>query len=1116
VILRAARTDDSIAIDPIKANVTGYSAFYADAVKQYDNSNLSIAGEINSTDIAQIKADTDDYMSRANVANVSEDLVLRPSIAIKVNGDVTLKNDWDFADWRYNGQAGSLTVNASGTVTLASSVSDGFASDGSLLSGQSWSYQWVAGADLTSANPVATIAAKNLLIGKDAPVAVVDEFGTPQINYDDQLIDEFGSPIYDAFGTPIYNHLYSNAPQPLLNTDGYPIPDPNNPVYDEFGSPVYDGLGNQIFYYRYDSAVSVRTGTGDITLVAGADINFKNQFASVYNAGRPDDTNRYGSLGLDYGSNLGNAANVEYPIAGGDMLIKATGNITGAATDQFISAWQPRIGNGGEEGERTEGNSLTPSAWGVIAGAFKQNIGSFGGGKVQISADGSINDLSVMMPTTGKQIGTAYADGSINPNTNMPNFSENKVEVNGGGELHINAGGNIAGGAYLLGKGSGEINAGGSITSGSQFTSGVQLIMGDSSLSLNANRGIAIGAVSDAMTLSSVNQFYSYSPTSSLTVNALSGDVLLGADTSVIRGDTLLALSRAGDDVVTSVYPASLQTTAYGGSIALDAVTLFPAAVTQLELLAQQNISSHLNGGVALYDIAQGLLPTATTPRTSPDFASAFGPAAIAPAIMHTNDSQPARIVTRQGDISDVTFSIAKTAIIQAGRDFSNLSIAIQNIQQDDVSLLSAGRDIRYNTTINDIGILERPVDSQKIEIAGPGNVLVKTGRNLDLGAANGLLTVGNKNNANLAETGANLNVLVGLNGHEPNYLGFIQYINAPKTTTKDSERFANYSERGQINQLITSFMQQRLNDNKLSDSAALTAFEKLSPNDYLAIQPQLNKLVSNVFFNELKVAGSASASDKTLGNENGFKAINTLFPKNTWQGDLSLILSGLQTLQGGDINLFAPGGGINAGLAFAFPGLEQKKASDLGIIAQGDGSINAFVQNDFKVNQSRVFTQGQGDILIWSQEGDVDAGRGSKSSLAVPETVVTYKNEQKNTLIQPAVSGSGIRAADVNGNVFLFAPHGVVDAGEAGIGATNVTISATAVLGAGNIQVGGGSSSGVAVVAAPPPASSGASNTAASVSQSAQSATSSNEDTDAANKRKKRGKLSVKLLGFG
>jgi hypothetical protein len=59
------------------------------------------------------------------------------------------------------------------------------------------------------------------------------------------------------------------------------------------------------------------------------------------------------------------------------------------------------------------------------------------------------------------------------------------------------------------------------------------------------------------------------------------------------------------------------------------------------------------------------------------------------------------------------------------------------------------------------------------------------------------------------------------------------------------------------------------------------------------------------------------------------------------------------------------------------------------------------------------------------------------------------------------ALTGSGIQTLATSagrkpGNVDLFAPRGVVNAGDAGIVAGNLTIAATAVLGADNISVSG------------------------------------------------------------
>lgn len=1162
VTLRALRNDNGVNIQPVAGVVKGYSRYYAEGVKKYSNADIA-DGNINASVIARIKADTDSYMTATNQQNVSNRvdsaIRLRPGVEIDYAGDLILKDKWDFADWRYGDMTGNLVMNAGGKLTLAHSISDGFKDDpvtgqpDALQRGDSWSYQLASGADLSSADNFATVTAT---AAGDLKSGVSDLIiGSSERKFDN--------------------------PEELLD-------------------------------------VAVRTGSGDIQLAAGGNIIFKNQFATVYNAGQPDSINPHGTLS-DYA--VANFITAEYPVMGGNLVLKSANNIQGAVSSQFISTWLPRIGNWGDKGELGAGDSRTPTAWGVSVAGFRQNIGSFGGGKVDISASGNIGNLSVMMPTTGKQVGKPYADESNNSATGFPNYLTNEVQINGGGQLRVNAGGDIAGGAYYLGKGEGSVSADGAIKGGLQFVNGPQLVMGDSSLALNAGRGVSLTAVSDAMVLSNINKFYSYTDNSALTVKALSGDVRLGADTSVIRDDSLLALSGTDNSIITTVYPVSLQTTAFGGSIALDEITLFPSSATRLSLLAQQDIGSLLNGSIKMFDINMNLLPAVSSPQTTTDFFTLIaGQSITPPPILHRDDKEPARVVTQQGDIEQIQLILSKKAIIQAGRDLSNLSVAIQNINADDVSILSAGRDIRYNIELNEIGTLQPVPDNNKIEVSGPGEVLVKTGRNLDLGAANGLLTVGNQNNPNLPSKGANLTVLAGLNGNQPDYAGFIgQYLgdypaenNFAKVSSLITEfmrqRLANaglsdaeavklfkalnaddyasiqpqlnalivpvYQQNPQLSyqgvsnadiiatlgggasadydsligkylqhfvisenfnkagQLMTDWMRQRLANTQLSDAEALAAFKTLKADDYLSIQQQLNTGILPVYFNEIKEAGSASAADKTLGNDRGFTAINTLFPGSElkddnalfpWKGDVNLIFSTLQTQQGGDINLLAPGGQVNAGLAFAFPGLESKSASDLGIIAQKEGSINAVVRRDFAVNQSRVFAQNGGDIMIWSTNGDIDAGRGAKTALSVDDVVVNHKTSGKFTNVKPGTSGSGIRAQVFAGNisgkgdVSLFAPGGNINAGEAGIECNNCTFSAVSVLGSNNIQVGGiGTGVPAASVGSIAAGLTGVSNLTANVSQVAQASADMSKDSDATNKNQKLGILSVQILGFG
>jgi hypothetical protein len=180
---------------------------------------------------------------------------------------------------------------------------------------------------------------------------------------------------------------------------------------------------------------------------------------------------------------------------------------------------------------------------------------------------------------------------------------------------------------------------------------------------------------------------------------------------------------------------------------------------------------------------------------------------------------------------------------------------------------------------------------------------------------------------------------------------------------------------------------------------------------------------------------------------------------------------------------MLAPGGGVNAGLANASSSGPQKTAAQLGVVTVTGGDVNAFVNNDFLVNQSRVFTLQGGNILMWSSYGNLDAGKGSKtvSSTPPPLLVVDPKTGTFNVDATQSVVGSGIRVLLANknvvpGSVDLYAPAGIINAGDAGIGsAGNIFLGALQVVGANNINFGG-TSAGVPV-AAPAPVSVGLGN---------------------------------------
>jgi len=1081
VILRAHRTADGINIRPVDGNVSGYRTFYAEGVKKYANADLGDDGSIDSSDIDAIKTETADYMIAAqnNVANLASGLQLTPGVEINYDGDLTLATTWNLLDWRYgdrndgniwNDLPGSLTLRSSGAFTVEQSLSDGFKTEtvpgvnvavvDNLQGGASWSYTVTAGAALDSVDSHAVKQNGVLTIG---------------------------------------------------------------------------------------SGAMIRTGSGDIQLNAGGNIEFTDGSSSVYNAGRPTEFEPFGTLRNNF---LRNNVYSQFPVDGGDLILVAGGDIKGAKGNTDFNNWLLRSGNWADTADHA---GQIPTAWGVALGyittsssqnnakssqrLFQQNVGSFGGGNVRVSAGGKISDLEVVMPTTGKQIGAQ---------SGTTNFESNQVVVNGGGRLQVQAGGDIEGGSYFLGRGVGSLSAGGQITGGAELEAGPMLLMGDTQFTLSAVNGVSLSGVADPMILGKrlgsgarlqdVN-FFSYSADSALNVSTLAGNLQLSALTAT----HFPGINGENQGSFTKIYPASLHATAFGGSIELKSeIVLFPSPAADLSLFAQQNISSTLGIGLGMSDAEPNLLPNWMFPVLNTNLAKSAlalnpfggGKETHATTPLHTNDNQPVRLVTGQGDISDIKLSLPKKALLDAGRDISNLTLNLQHTNLGDVSLIQAGRDLRVPTLRSTFTGNLVAQDDIVIEVGGPGDVLVKAGRDVNLGGSSGIITVGDTLNSSLADQGANLTVLTGANG-ELDYAGFISRF------LIDSSDYAADAVKAQT--LISGFMRDRLNNALLTDSEALTAFAELNSGDFVAIQPQLNAILLPVFFDEIKASGSASAGAENLSNQRGFAAIDTLFKGSDWQGDLSLFFSTLQTQDGGDINLLVPGGLADVGLAVAVSS-GVKDAEKLGIIVKRDGNINAMVHNNFQVNTSRVFTLDGGDILIWSSTGDIDAGRGAKSALSLPPPAISF-DEKGNLVIEfpAAVSGSGIRTAASSleplkpgrdgktrktnalggrlpGDVFLIAPDGVVDAGEAGIGATNVTISATAVLGANNIQVGGvGTGVPVASVGSVAAGLTGASNLSAGVSQMAENSVATNDsEKNAMMKNAVLGMLSVEVLGFG
>ncbi|WP_174984952.1 filamentous haemagglutinin family protein [Pandoraea commovens] len=202
---------------------------------------------------------------------------------------------------------------------------------------------------------------------------------------------------------------------------------------------------------------------------------------------------------------------------------------------------------------------------------------------------------------------------------------------------------------------------------------------------------------------------------------------------------------------------------------------------------------------------------------------------------------------------------------------------------------------------------------------------------------------------------------------------------------------------------------------------------------------------------------------------------------------------AGIHTDFGGGISIVTPGGRTLIGVDGGFvPG------EGSGVLTQGRGNVDLYSRDSILLGQSRIFTTFGGNVLAWSAQGDINAGRGSKSTVVYTPQRRVY-DEMGMVSLSPTTPNTGAGIATLNpipeippGDIDLIAPLGTIDAGEAGIRVSgNVNIAALRVLNADNIQVQGKSVGIPTIAAVNVGALTNASATAAQAAAAAQDAVS-------------------------
>jgi filamentous hemagglutinin family protein len=824
-----------------------------------------------------------------------------------------------------------------------------------------------------------------------------------------------------------------------------------------------------------------------------------------------------------------------YPTNGGNVLVSAQGDLNGfinierqyqpysgfnpvQLTDSdAIGGWLWLQGGDGEPGAwwtNYGALDLAPGSKTVQMTGF-QGIGTLGGGNLTVNAGGNATGLNLVVASNGRVTPSATllnGGGVLNATIGgAVNFTQ-AVQSPGGLAGSQDAGGvisdlrgNIAFSAGSIGTVQpifGQVNGADPrflsplASEEAGFGNGFDVALGDSIATIDTRGSLAIDNAIDPGTVQNfvnrtpvpgapagshgVTNFSLWTASTSTDLFSAGGDVV---PVATVPGNPI-----GQNNVLQLLYTPSLLATAQNGNIYIgQSQELAPSPSGQLQLLAAGSVIGIGGPVLSISGTSLSLVATPSDPGitvTKPSGAVLFKNISslnlepvffgldTAATPLHENDAQPALIYAATGDILGMQFGVylpashgqsqqviaAKPFDLYAGRDIVDSGTLLTpdiflNLNATDISSVTAGRDI---------------IESS-FDIAGPGNLVVQAGRNLyeaDQGAIVSLGRVFGITPAN-RDTGAAVSVLAGV-GSGPDYTNFATEFLSPDSTLNLNDASAIIQSD---NATLYSWLQANAGYTG-SQTGAYAYFQTLPV-------AQQDVFLRTLYFNLLNNSGlefnnPASAHYKSyiLGQD----AIASLFPANVTTGntapdtgDITLFgPSGIQTLFGGTIEALTPGGNTIVGVEGTTP------PSTAGFITQGSGDIDIYAQDSVLLGESRVITTFGGSIVVWSSLGNINAGRGSKTTIDYTPVQRVYDN-YGNVFLSPTVPSSGAGIATLApipgvppGNINLVAPVGTVDAGEAGIrGSGNLNIAALHVVNAANISVQG-STTGVPTAVAP------------------------------------------------
>ena len=1020
VTLRAPRlgmanvTDagNDIAITEFKSTIKGANAsIVTEGVKAYQPAD----GVINNAFVSAMKADNTNFLANSDAIKSKLGLdndtrfILVSGNEVSSTGNITVADD-------INLQAegpGALTLRAKGDINVNSSISAGFTTaktTGTLTTGGAWTYRIAAGADMNSADVLATnnagtgnftLAADKLIrTGTgDIEIATGNNFNLGSIASAIYTAGEKDIKDYSALGTFVNPPKVANA------------------------SAVFAVNGGDITLVSKGSMTGISTGLDDFgSVIYQLPADWLNRSGQVFN--KAGNLSRSTTWWPSYGAFKQSIG----ALAGGDVNIASGGDITNLSAVVATNGRVFRLSPTSSTLVVNGGGDLTVKAAGNISGGLymvDKGVANISGGSLTANANDintavALGDASINVATRG-QLDLLTAFNPLATKLSVANL--NSINNN---EVYFTT--YAADSAVKL----------------TSLSSGVTITNNTSSLTNDLKDSTSGG-----------EELLKLLP-STLNIAALGGDANISGSLAMLpsaHGDLQLAASGSikfennAQLAMSDVDPASLPTaltptsnsnvlanllTVGEGKIYHSANQLHANDSQPVVLYAGKDITGTLNGDVI----------SLTIPKKATIFAE--------------HDIRDFSIKGQNLKASDVTS-------ISAGNDFVFSSSIANNKPLGNASRIdwggsgyldiAAGRDVNLNNAfgITTSGNLRNPY----LPELGASMSVLAGASNADDAQFIAKYLDPAKDKSYSSKLTSFVNKVNGISDEE--IIKDEAIINNPKATVEAKNKAL---EAKALREAKAWVQFQAMNAPLQRQFVQSSFFNELKQAGIDHNDPKSSG------FSNYKRGYDAIATYFPNNNYQGNIEIAFSQIKTLRGGDLNLMVPGGSAVIGlpkiPPLVIQAKDDGTTT---------YDDLPSLLGLVTVNGGNINVFAKNNIDVAQSREFTLAGGDILNWSTLGDIDAGKGAKTATSAPPPLVRT-DDKGNTVLDLAgvVSGSGIGTLQTvpnapAGDVTLIAPEGSVNAGDAGIrSAGNLLIAATRVLGADNIQVGG-TSSGVPAV---------------------------------------------------